>query len=82
MEKARLDAAFKTGLLEETAVQSEQELALFAALTKDNRLGVGECSAIAAACLRRLPLAMDDGRARKEAIKHCPHLTLLARRGS
>lgn len=80
-EKARLDAALSARLLEETAVESEAELALFAALTNDRRLGVGECSAIAAACVRRLPLAMDDVRATKEALKHCAHLKLLDTKG-
>lgn len=50
---------------------------LFAALTAERRLGIGECAAIAFACTHRLTLALDDKAARKSALRACPGLTLL-----
>lgn len=44
----RLRAALDAGSVEETRVESVEELTLFAQLTKNPRLGLGECAAMAA----------------------------------
>lgn len=75
-ERQRLEAALRSELIGETTVESSEELDLFAAMVRSGRLGVGECSAIAAASARGIPLAMDDRRARREAEGHCPTLEL------
>jgi predicted nucleic acid-binding protein len=51
------------------------ELALFAALNR--RLGEGESAAIAAAAVRGAAVALDDGRAKKQARRHCPAQSVL-----
>ena len=64
----RLEAAFVAGQLfeDQLAATSIAELAEFAAMASV-KIGVGERAAIAAAKIRRLPLAMDDERAWKRA---------------
>jgi predicted nucleic acid-binding protein len=61
----RLEAAFAAEILEEIRVTDLQEVQLFAELTSIG-LGIGECSAIAVAAHRQLPLAIDDKRAVKQ----------------
>lgn len=51
-EVERLNAAFASNVLEEIRVEAIEELSLFAQLTKEPRLGLGECAAIAAAVHR------------------------------
>ena len=74
---AALTAALRAGHFEEISVGSPEELTLFAELSATGRLGAGECSAIAAACARSYPLAIDDKRARSEALRRCPGIRLL-----
>ena len=50
---------------------------LFARLTSERRLGVGECAAIAYACTNHLALAIDDKAARKAALRARPDLTII-----
>lgn len=64
----RLNAALTTNALEETRVEAVEELALFAQLTQNRRLGLGECAAIAAAVHRGHVLAIDDKVARRAAL--------------
>ncbi len=63
----RLEAALIAGKLDEIQVTDPKELQVFGQLHGAKRLGAGECSAIAVAANRGLPLAVDDKRARKEA---------------
>ena len=74
---SRLEAALREEALEETRVESIEELALFAQLTTNPRLGLGECAAIAAAITRTQPLAIDDIAARKAALKRAPGLAVI-----
>jgi predicted nucleic acid-binding protein len=73
----RLEKALSDGGLEETRVESIEELALFAQLSRNPRLGLGECAAIAAAISRTHTLAIDDEAARKTALEHAPGLNVL-----
>jgi predicted nucleic acid-binding protein len=45
-----------------------RELQLFAELTADGRLGVGECAAIALASVQSFIVALDDKAARKRCM--------------
>lgn len=73
----RLDAALTTNALEETRVEAVEELALFAQLTQNRRLGLGECAAIAAAVHRGHVLAIDDKVARRAALALSPSLSVI-----
>ncbi len=74
---AKLEAALAAGGFDEIQVTDLAELQVFGQLQQARRLGGGECSAIAVAANRRLPLALDDKRARREAKAFCPRLVLL-----
>lgn len=74
---ARLETALNEGGLQETRVESIEELALFAQLSRNPRLGLGECAAIAAAVTRTQRLAIDDKAARKAALEFAPGLKVL-----
>lgn len=73
----RLDAALATNALEETRVEAVEELALFAQLTQNRRLGLGECAAIAAAVHRGHVLAIDDKVARRAALALSQSLSVI-----
>lgn len=73
----RLDAALKTNVLEEIRVEVLEELGLFAQLTQNQRLGLGECAAIAAAIHRVHVLAIDDKVARRIALTLAPSLPVI-----
>jgi len=73
----RLETALNDGGLEETRVESIEELTLFAQLSQLSRLGLGECAAIAAAVTRTQALAIDDKAARKAALTYAPGLKVL-----
>jgi predicted nucleic acid-binding protein len=66
-QKASLETGIKQEILQVISAQSEEELALFTTLKKDNQLGSGECAAIAAASHRGYGLAIDDAQAIKKA---------------
>jgi len=73
----RIDAALATSALEEIRVEAVEELALFAQLTENRRLGLGECAAIAAAVHRRHVLAIDDKVARRAALALSPSISII-----
>jgi predicted nucleic acid-binding protein len=63
----RLEAALRSGTLEQITVASEPELEIFSELIgSPKRLGTGECAAMAAAIHRGWAIAIDD----RVAIKH------------
>ena len=79
-QSARLEVAFAAGhLLPDDPAEaiSIEELATFAALDSLKRTGVGERAALAAAYIRRLPLAMDDRRAWARTASYSRGLTKL-----
>jgi predicted nucleic acid-binding protein len=76
-ELARLDAALDAQLLEQVSVVGPRELELFAKLTADGRLGVGECVAIALASVQSFIVALDDKAARKQCTSLDPSLQVL-----
>jgi predicted nucleic acid-binding protein len=61
---SNLEFALLAGHLHEVSLTDPSEYTVFAEMVRE-RLGVGECAAIAAASIRSLPLAIDDIRARK-----------------
>ena len=67
-QRQRFDSALSNGTLTELIVDEPHELSMFAFLTHSGRLGVGECSAIAVAINRGFELALDDRRARHDAL--------------
>ena len=73
---ARLETALQNGDLQEIRVTDQAELNAFAQLTSTG-LGTGECSAIAVAATRHLPLAIDDKVAAKRARRFQSGLTIL-----
>ncbi len=68
--------ALLAGHVIELTLDTPADLTVFADL-KTLRLGDGECASIAAALNRGVPLAIDDIRARKEAVARNPSLRLL-----
>lgn len=71
----RLEQALEAQVLQEISVTDPAEVELFAKLTATG-LGIGECSAIAAAALRGMSLAIDDKTAQKRVRRLYPSLTL------
>lgn len=76
-QQFRLNRAIEDNILTVVSVNGEEELELFRDLTKDHRLGLGECSAIACAINRKYILAIDDVRARKQAAQKDQNLVLV-----
>jgi predicted nucleic acid-binding protein len=68
-QKVRYDAAIATCQIDVCSVTEIDEVNLFLQLRPGNRLGLGECSAIAVAMKRQHGLAIDDNRAVKTAIR-------------
>jgi len=68
-QQERYQAAVASGLLDSCSVVDPEEVALFLKLGPGQQLGAGECSAIAVAIRRRYPIAIDDNRAIKRAIR-------------
>ncbi len=68
-QRARFDAALAANRLDECRVDDPAELALFMRLGPGQRLGAGECSAIAVALTRGHPIAIDDVRAITRALR-------------
>lgn len=71
-QSTRLDASLNSGHVHEIGVSSGNELAIFSKLVQQRHLGVGECSSIAAAVVRQVPLATDDVAARKHIAQEFP----------
>jgi len=76
-QKDRLMKALAQKILTKISVIEENALDLFGELVKKNRLGTGECSAIAYAISKRYSLAIDDKRAIKEALSISAELEML-----
>lgn len=74
---AKLGAALAAGELGEIQVADPTEVQAFGQLQASQRLGSGECSAIAVAANRGFPLVIDDWRARKEAQGYSSLMVLL-----
>ncbi|MBK8229362.1 MAG: hypothetical protein IPK72_01995 [Candidatus Eisenbacteria bacterium] len=74
---SRLGAAIREGWLRETRVEAPAEFETFLELFRPRVLGVGECSAIAAAFHRGMALAIDDKGARKAAAKLSAKIQIL-----
>ena len=68
-QQERYQSAVASGLLDTCSVVDPEEVALFLKLGPGQQLGAGECSAIAVAIRRRYPIAIDDNRAIKRAIR-------------
>lgn len=73
---ARLETALHSGDLQEIRVTDQAELNAFGQLTSTG-LGTGECSAVAVAAIRHLPLAIDDKVAVKRARRFRSGITFL-----
>lgn len=79
-QKKMLENAIAAEIFEVYIINDFSELKLFAELTLDNRLGAGECSAIACAIHRGFALVIDDIRAKKQALKMKPDLEIITTR--
>ena len=64
------------GILDLQSIRNPAELALFADLRGDGRLGVGECAVLAAAFARNWVAGLQDRRARLEGQRRCKDLTV------
>ena len=62
-----INGAVTDGTLVEITVTDTAELEIFGKLSSARSLGSGECSAVAVAINRALPVALDDVRAQKKA---------------
>lgn len=67
-QQALLEDSINKKIITVISVSSHEELELFSELINEKRLGPGECSAIACAISRKYILAIDDVRARKQAL--------------
>lgn len=68
-QRARYLAAIAAGCVETCTVTDPEELALYMRLGPGQRLGSGECSAIAVALKRLHAIAIDDNRAVNRALR-------------
>lgn len=68
-QRTRYRAAVVSGQLDTCSVVDPDEVALFLRLRPGERLGAGECSAIAVAINRKYPIAIDDDRAVKRVVR-------------
>jgi hypothetical protein len=68
-QRTRYQAAVVSGQLDTCSVVDPDEVTLFPRLRPGERLGAGECSAIAVAINRKYPIAIDDDRAVKRAVR-------------
>jgi predicted nucleic acid-binding protein len=69
-QQIRYRAAVASGLLDTCSVVDPDEVALFLRLRPGERLGAGECSALAVAINRKYPIAIDDNRAvKRESVR-------------
>jgi predicted nucleic acid-binding protein len=68
-QRARYHSAVASRLLDTCSVVDPAEVELFLRLRAAERLGAGECSALAVAIHRRYPIAINDNRAVKRAVR-------------
>jgi predicted nucleic acid-binding protein len=73
----RFKKSIQMGIIQQISVDQPDELELFAKLNASNRLGEGECSAIAVSLHRGYLLAIDDKIAIREALTINPSLKIL-----
>src|SRR5439155_328517 len=73
----RFQAALQAAIIKKISLTDTRELMHFAYFAQKRTLGAGECSAIAAAVHRKHCLAIDDGRAIKQARDFAPDLRIL-----
>ncbi|MCC7392712.1 hypothetical protein IT571_10190 [Candidatus Sumerlaeota bacterium] len=73
---ARYDQGLGAGLFQVLSVSEAAELEAFKRLSSDRVLGVGECSAIALAGVRRYGIGLDDKQARNKALAAFPTLQI------
>lgn len=75
--KTIIQQAAKEGVVREVRLESDEEVKLFAKFESAERIGRGECSAIACAIYNGHKLAIDDKRAITEAKKASPNIEIL-----
>jgi predicted nucleic acid-binding protein len=68
-QRRRYAAAVAAGHLETCTVTDPDEVELYMRLSRGQRLGAGECSAIAVAVNRRYAVAIDDNKAVNRALR-------------
>ena len=74
---AQFQFALERNIIDQIRVDGPQEVAMFARLSSDGRLGLGECSAIAVAINCGYNLAIDDRQAIRQARSSCGNLQIL-----
>lgn len=72
-QRACLEYGLYQNILQKINVESSQEFAIFADLSKSGQLEAGECAAIAVASHRGYSLAIDDNQAIKKALELASH---------
>ena len=75
-QRAMVEDAVKAGILDLQSVRNPVEVALFANLRADGRLGAGECAVLAVALNRNWVSGLQDRRARVEGQRRCKDLAL------
>ncbi len=68
-QRMRYQTAVASGLLDTCSVVDPHEVELFLRLRPGERLGAGECSALAVAINRKYPIAIDNNRAVKRVVR-------------
>jgi predicted nucleic acid-binding protein len=68
-QRLRYQRAVASRLLDTCSVVDPEEVELFLRLRPGDRLGAGECSALAVAIHRKLSIAIDDNRAVRRAVR-------------
>jgi predicted nucleic acid-binding protein len=77
VEHGRYLHALEAEWITAVSLSTPEELALYAKLTATQRIGLGECSAIAYAVTQRCGLAIDDRRATTQARRESDDLTIV-----
>jgi predicted nucleic acid-binding protein len=72
-----LEASIQKGAITQASLTSMAELKRFAQLTSINKLGLGECAAIAYAIIHKCPVAIDDKAAIKAAQQISPNISVI-----
>ena len=75
-QRKAVEDAVKAGVLDLQSVRDPVEVALFANLRADGRLGAGECAVLAVALNRNWVAGLQDRRARVEGQRRCEDLVL------
>ena len=75
-QRAAVEDAVKEGILDLQSVRDPVEVALFANLRTDGRLGAGECAVLAVALTRNWIAGLQDRRARTEGQRRREDLAL------